>query len=317
MSILMLSTAFAMSFQAAPITGADIARGLGEAIGRDRAMAAVADCPEIGRSLRGSAGPVTCGCPAIEPDMLGTSVWGNGVYTDDSNICLAAIHDGRVTTSGGRVTVWTAPGQARYDSATRNGITSWDYSDFEASIRFSPPVRRYKGRPAPEAPEAAPIRPEDAPPARRSTAEASSDGSGLPSDIEIDIAEARRVAREEPEGEGAPRVLRAATAVADCPETGRSLRGTLTPLTCGCPAIAREMVGTSVWGTRVYTDDSNICLAAIHDGRVTLSGGTVTVWAAPGRAVYTGKYRNGIRSIAYRDFEGSIQFTPGPFSRRR
>jgi hypothetical protein len=312
MNILMLSTALAMTIQAAPITGADIARGLGEAIARDRAMAAVADCPEIGRSLRGSAGPVTCGCPAIEADMLGTSVWGNGVYTDDSNICLAAIHDGRVTTSGGRITVWTAPGQARYDSATRNGITSWDYSDFEASIRFTPSAPRIKARPG--APEAAPAGPGGTPPpARSGRLERAEPVEDAPS-----TTPARRSTPVEavPVDIVTPEARRASAAISDCPEIGNSLRGSTAPLTCGCPAIARDMVGTSVWGNKVYTDDSSICLAAIHDGRISLSGGRVTVWAAPGRAVYRSATRNGITSIAYRDFEGSIRFTPPPVRAR-
>jgi hypothetical protein len=305
---LLVSGALAATAQGSPITGEDIRRGTAEAIGRGRATEAVSDCPEIGRDLRGSAGSVTCGCPAIDRDMLGTSVWGNRVYTDDSNICLAAIHDGRVTTSGGRITVWTAPGQARYDSATRNGITSWDYSDFEASIRFTPTAPRIKARPGAEAPEAAPAGPGGTPPpapsGRLERAEPVEDAPratharrSKPSEaepVDIDTPEARRVG----------------AAIADCPEIGNSLRGSAAPLTCGCPAIARDMVGTSVWGDKVYTDDSSICLAAIHDGRISLSGGRVTVWAAPGRAVYRSTTRNGITSIAYRDFEGSIRFTP-------
>jgi hypothetical protein len=106
----------------------------------------VAACPDTGSSLRGRTTPLTCGCPAIAPEMVGTSVWGSKVYTDDSNICLAAIHDGRISLAGGRVNVWAAPGRVRYLSAARNGITSFDYLNFEGSFRFTPPPREIQGK---------------------------------------------------------------------------------------------------------------------------------------------------------------------------
>jgi hypothetical protein len=146
MYALFLSGALAAATQAGPIDLSGTPDRLERAIGARAEGDVIGDCPEIGRSLRGSAGPVTCGCPAIAPDMLGTSVWGNRVYTDDSNICLAAIHDGRVTLAGGRITVWPAPGQAIYDSAMRNGIASIAYRDFEGSFRFTPPARGFKRR---------------------------------------------------------------------------------------------------------------------------------------------------------------------------
>jgi hypothetical protein len=246
--------------------------------------------------------------------MLGTSVWGNQVYTDDSNICLAAIHDGRVTTSGGQVTVWSVPGQARYDSATRNGITSWDYQDFDGSIRFTPPTKRpIKVRPAPAdgTGEVAPVG-EDAPTRRRASP---ADATPVDYDADRDGRDDRLEASTTISGASASRASGGGTITA-CPDTGQSLRGRTAPIQCYCPAIAEDMVGTSVWGNQIYTDDSNICLAAIHDGRVSLSGGKIWVWADRGRKRYSSTARNGITSITYLDFEGSIRFTPPPVRRR-
>lgn len=317
MYTLLLFSALAAGGQSTPTIGEDFARRLGDALGGRSGATAISDCPDIGRSLRGSSGPVTCGCPAIDRDMLGTSVWGNQIYTDDSNICLAAIHDGRVTTSGGRISVWWTPGQSRYDSATRNGITSWDYQDFDGSIRFSPPATRsrYDGA-ADGRPTAAPVE-EDVPETRRSG------GAVVPTPP---IESTRKAASVDTVASGTSRASaykavpvsgRLPTgAISDCPDTGRSLRSTRTVLVCGCPAIEQDMLGTSVWGNEIYTDDSNICLAAIHDGRIGLSGGKVNVWADKGRKFYRSATRNGITSIAYRDFEGSIRFTPPPARRR-
>ena len=52
-----------------------------------------------------------------------------------------------------------------------------------------------------------------------------------------------------------------------------------------------------VWGTRVYTDDSSVCTAAVHRGVITREdGGTVTIEIHPGRDSYPGTSRNGITS---------------------
>jgi hypothetical protein len=56
----------------------------------------------------------------------------------------------------------------------------------------------------------------------------------------------------------------------------------------------------AVWGTDLYTDDSSICTAATHAGRITLAGGgLVTIEMAAGASSYTGSTRNGITSLDY------------------
>jgi len=62
-----------------------------------------------------------------------------------------------------------------------------------------------------------------------------------------------------------------------------------------------------VWGVDVYTDDSSICTAAVHAGRITLAGGgQVTIEIRPGRGVYTSSSRNGITSFPYDAWDGSF-----------
>jgi hypothetical protein len=70
-------------------------------------------------------------CPAS--GTLG-SVWGTGVYTDDSSICTAAVLERRITPlGGGSVTIEIRPGQSSYKGSTSNGVTSNNYGVWNAS----------------------------------------------------------------------------------------------------------------------------------------------------------------------------------------
>ena len=62
----------------------------------------------------------------------------------------------------------------------------------------------------------------------------------------------------------------------------------------------------SVWGTDVYTDDSNLAAAAVHAG-VLEDGetGTVMVEILPGEESYTGTICNGVESWDYAEWSGS------------
>ena len=70
-------------------------------------------------------------CPA--GGTLGT-VYGTGVYTDDSRVCSAAAHAGLITlASGGKVTIKILPGRASYLASTRHGVTSSAYGAWAGS----------------------------------------------------------------------------------------------------------------------------------------------------------------------------------------
>jgi hypothetical protein len=74
-----------------------------------------------------------------------------------------------------------------------------------------------------------------------------------------------------------------------------------------CPPLAEGAEYGSAWGTDVYTDDSSVCVAAVHAGVITLArGGRIVVEMAPGRESYVGTFRNGITSAAYPAWESSF-----------
>jgi hypothetical protein len=89
-----------------------------------------------------------------------------------------------------------------------------------------------------------------------------------------------------------------------------------TPIDLPCAKQAREVAGDKgtswyvrcpgscasearVWGTDVYTDDSTVCAAAIHAGRMPESGGVVLVTWVPGPRTHIGSARNGVTSTDY------------------
>jgi hypothetical protein len=65
----------------------------------------------------------------------------------------------------------------------------------------------------------------------------------------------------------------------------------------------------SLYGTRTYTDDSSVCTAAVHDGRITIAkGGRVIIEAKAGEASYKGTAANGLTSAEYGQWHGSFSF---------
>jgi len=86
------------------------------------------------RGKNGSVVTVKC-----SPNGVAGSVWGSGLYTDDSSVCTAAVHAGRISlAAGGTVSITIAPGADSYQSTTANGVTTSDYSSFAGSYTVNP-----------------------------------------------------------------------------------------------------------------------------------------------------------------------------------
>jgi len=63
-------------------------------------------------------------CPAGCLNEAKTDVYGCGVYTTDTPICLAAIHAGTLTDAGGIVTVYGRVGLPTFERCSRNSVVS-------------------------------------------------------------------------------------------------------------------------------------------------------------------------------------------------
>lgn len=84
---------------------------------------------------------LTCSCDIASPDG---SVWGSGPYTNDSDICTAAVHAGVLVATedkgavsyAGPVTVTGSPGCSSYEATTANGVSTREYGAWSGSIFF-------------------------------------------------------------------------------------------------------------------------------------------------------------------------------------
>ncbi len=79
-------------------------------------------------------------CPA--KGTLDQPVWGTDTYTDDSAVCVAAVHTGAITVDdGGFVTIEIRPGLDSYAGSTRNGVTSEDFGSWDRSFAIVTAIR--------------------------------------------------------------------------------------------------------------------------------------------------------------------------------
>jgi hypothetical protein len=68
-----------------------------------------------------------------------------------------------------------------------------------------------------------------------------------------------------------------------------------------------------VWGSDIYTDDSSVCSAAVHAGRISaFSGGAAVIIIRAGASSYSGSTRRGVTSQAFGGWYGSFQFANDP-----
>lgn len=71
-----------------------------------------------------------------DKDKMGGAVYGNEIYTVDSELCAAALHAGAVKKEGGVITVKEAPGCRLYKGARRNGVSSTGWGSRPQSFYF-------------------------------------------------------------------------------------------------------------------------------------------------------------------------------------
>ncbi len=74
---------------------------------------------------------VECSCA---PGEAGGSVWGNGPYTADSDICAAAVHTGVIGPDGGDVRALRTAGLESYFGSEFNGVTTRNWASYGTSF---------------------------------------------------------------------------------------------------------------------------------------------------------------------------------------
>ena len=94
----------------------------------------------------------------------------------------------------------------------------------------------------------------------------------------------------------------------DCPDNAVGLDQGKT-YSCACPALGEPAI---VYGSDIYTADSNICTAAVQAGALQRSAaGSVTLQTIASPQVFKGATRNGIKSEAWaQPADAAFQFAP-------
>ena len=82
-------------------------------------------------------------------------------------------------------------------------------------------------------------------------------------------------------------------------------------LTVKCPPASVNQSFDGVYGTDLYPSDNSICVAALHAGKITKDGGTVTVQLNPGKSEYKGGNRNGVETADLPGTPRSMTFVDG------
>lgn len=159
----------------------------------------------------------------------GDRVWGDGVYTYDSDLSAAAVHAGVLAVDQSDiVAVRVLPGQSEYKGSTRNGITTGSWGAYDGSYEF----------------------------------------------VDYDKSTL---------------LIRAADLYYFQGLIGRTFAFQVT-----------GSIDDTVWGTDIYTYDSNLNTAAVHAGLVK-NGETAVVLVdiLGGQAEYLAKERNGVSSRSW------------------
>ncbi|MDQ7025807.1 MAG: LCCL domain-containing protein [Anaerolineae bacterium] len=92
---------------------------------------------DSGQELEGETGTFgLVSCPAAGTEG---SIWGTGIYTDDSSVCTAAVHMGLITfKEGGLFNISIVDGQESYEASVQNEIESFDFSEWGRSFVVTP-----------------------------------------------------------------------------------------------------------------------------------------------------------------------------------
>lgn len=210
-------------------------------------------------------------CPAgHEP---GGSVWGSDVYTDDSSVCQAAVHAGVITAStGGDVAIEVRAGQSGYRGVLRNGVESSAFGTWRCSFVMG-----------------------------SSHCAAGSTRCGTTcTDVRVDTTHCGACGH----ACGVDESCRAGTCMPGL-DADWTTNATRWPCKTGvthvvhCLPLGSAVPLGTVYGSGPYTDDSSICAAAVHAGKLTTKGGDVTIELRPGRSKYLGSTAHGVTTTPW------------------
>ena len=249
------------------------------------------------------------------------AVWGSGIYTADSNMNAAALHAGVVAVGETKVVhIARLPGQSAYHGSAHNGVTSLDYGQYAASFKFlDSPVIVHAPAVASQG-EAVTVTGADNGSVWGSgiyTADSDMNAAALHAGV-VAVGETKVVHIARLPGQSSYHgSAHNSVSSQDYGQYSASFKFLDSPVVVHAPAVASQgeavtVTGAnngSVWGSGIYTADSDMNAAALHAGVVAV-GETKVVHIArlPGQSSYHGSAHNGVSSQDYGEYGASFKF---------
>ncbi|XP_056385983.1 clotting factor C-like [Hyla sarda] len=270
--------------------------------------AVLVPCCATSKDLSSSTSQIYCPSGCMSKNL---SVWGTEIYTENTAVCLAAIHAGKVSNGGGYITVQKLPGQEMYIGSTMNGIISLNYGISATSFTFLgystqavastiSPNTTTTSNPTSAIVTSTSVTVTTStmatntifPTSPVTSATTTVTTTKLISTTIPMSSTKNNIATNASTATTATTITAVNIGKVDCYTYLDLLTGD--PLMILCPPNCNSSY--FVYGTDIYTSDSDLCPSAIHAGATTVNGGYVTVKRKPLQGTYIGSTRNGIKS---------------------
>ncbi|CAF3031456.1 unnamed protein product [Rotaria sp. Silwood2] len=265
------------------------------------------------------------------------SIYGTNIYTLDSNLATAAVHAGFLCISETKnVTIKILPGQESYTASTQNGVTSSSYGSWKGSYSFVVAMSTSSVTPSNLADYSDKV---DETFSFEITGGVNGSIYGtniytLDSNLAtaavhaglLRIGETKNITIKILPGQES---YTASTQNGVTSSSYGSWKGSysfvvaMSPSNVGPSNVADYSdklaqtfsfvitgnVNGSIYGTNIYTLDSNLATAAVHAGFLRI-GETknITIKILPGQESYTASTQNGVTSSSYGSWKGSYSF---------
>lgn len=234
------------------------------------------------------------------------SIWGSQPYTDDTTLSIAAVHSGLLRDGQrGTIKVTILPGQDHYDGGEANGINSSSYETWQGSYSVAPGtafIGSHEGK-MPE--EAQKLVEELTKPEEKADAERIWKALDQLQTLQDKAQQADKLDEALAIREGIRALIIKLVDAHPAPASMQLLRGKIGK---SFYFVVTGKANGSIWGSEVYTDDSDLATVAVHAGILRPGQkGIVQVTVRMGLEGYGGAESHGVVSGDYGPWKGSYR----------
>jgi hypothetical protein len=233
-------------------------------------------------------------------------VWGSQPYTDDSDLGTAAVHAGLLRDGQrGVVKVTVLPGQPHYDGGEANGIASSSYETWQGSYMLAPGATFTGAHDGTMPEEAKKLVDELTQPESKVSAARLWQGMDTLQTMLETAQKAEKLDEALALREGIRALIIKLVGARPDPGSLTSLRKEIGK---SFYFVVTGRVTGSIWGSEVYTDDSDLGTVAVHAGLLREGQtGIIKVTMRMGFEGYAGSESHGVVSGDYGPWQGSYR----------